>query len=183
MVYFLKLLTHIQWGIYSYILFGTPGLLPQDFETYLIWNVLMYLLWSSWSTSQAFNTYLIRNILIYPRWRTHHIEEHSPNMYRDNPNREIHELRLWHWRGEDTTSRVSSRGKLSTPGPPRTHTYMVRIAIARYITFHCDIGKLKTYHPWKCQVHQEIKDVWGQFLLSGHTLLSSVILTSRAQSI
>ena len=123
MVYFLELSTHIQWGIYSYILFGTPGLLPQTFEAYLIRNVLMYLLWSSWSTSQAFNTYLIRNILIYPRWRTHHIEEHSPNMYRDNPNREIHELRLWHWRDEDTTSRVSSRENF----PHQVHQELIRI--------------------------------------------------------
>ena len=96
--------------MYSYILFEAHGLLPQ-----------------------TFNTYLIRNILIYPGWRTHHIEEYSSNMYRDNPNRESHELRLWHRRVEDTTSRVSSRGKLSTPGPPRTHTYMLRIAIARYV--------------------------------------------------
>ena len=50
LVYFLKLLRHSQQGIYSYILFGAPGLLPQAFKAYPIRKMLLYALWSSWYT-------------------------------------------------------------------------------------------------------------------------------------
>ena len=54
LVYYLKLLKHLEWGIYSYILFGAPSQLPCAFKTYWIRNMLLYPLWSSWSTSLSF---------------------------------------------------------------------------------------------------------------------------------
>ena len=41
-------------GLLPHIFFGAPGLLPSAFKTSLIGNMVIYLLWSFWSTSLCF---------------------------------------------------------------------------------------------------------------------------------
>ena len=57
LVYFLKLLRHISYSIYSYILFGAPSLLPPAFGTYPKRNILIHPLWSSLPTSLSKEEY------------------------------------------------------------------------------------------------------------------------------
>jgi hypothetical protein len=48
-------------------------------------------------------------------------------------------------------------GVLSTPSPPRIHTYIVTIKIRKYVTFCCDIDELRTHHlgeDFPHRVHQ-----------------------------
>ena len=54
----------------------------------------------------------------------------------------IRHFALWCWRVED----ISSRGVLSTPSPPRIHTYIVTIEMRKHVTFCCDIDELRTHH-------------------------------------
>ena len=66
LVYFLKLLRHIQWGMCSQVLLRSPGVLPEVFKRYSIRSIHMSHLSISWPTFWAFEKYSIRNVIISP---------------------------------------------------------------------------------------------------------------------